>query len=327
MIDEDRVVTDGQGTGEQRAAGMTGSLDTEHPRDYVKREMLSRFAAWIDDVLASEPPLPGVDPTLAGPDDARSSTAAAPAHTAGEGISSRSYDGVDLYSLWSSMVSQAQETRLQGREFKQLREDLASIAAMVDPLNETVESHRRITELLGRIAGDVERNNTAADDAARTAAWGEVIDLLLDLRDRFARGCRTADAVLSAGDRSGKRGWLSRLLGRSSDTAARDAAAALRDGARLCLDRVDAALAQHAVTEIECSGRLFDPACMKAVDVEHVAGVDDGTVLAVYRTGYRRNGEVYRPAEVKVAKNETAERDRANCREDTTENEKRSDHA
>ena len=53
---------------------------------------------------------------------------------------------------------------------------------------------------------------------------------------------------------------------------------------------------------IECEGELFDPQCMSAVDIEETSDVSEGTVTSVYRTGYEWNGEVYRPAEVRVAR-------------------------
>jgi molecular chaperone GrpE len=41
---------------------------------------------------------------------------------------------------------------------------------------------------------------------------------------------------------------------------------------------------------------------MTAVDVEAVDSVPEGTVVEVYRNGYEWNGEVYRTAQVKVAR-------------------------
>jgi molecular chaperone GrpE (heat shock protein) len=41
---------------------------------------------------------------------------------------------------------------------------------------------------------------------------------------------------------------------------------------------------------------------MTAVEVEETAVVPEGTVMGVYRNGYEWEGEVYRPAQVKVAR-------------------------
>jgi molecular chaperone GrpE (heat shock protein) len=40
---------------------------------------------------------------------------------------------------------------------------------------------------------------------------------------------------------------------------------------------------------------------MNAIDKEESATVAEGTVLEVYRSGYEWNGEIFRPAQVKVA--------------------------
>jgi molecular chaperone GrpE len=42
---------------------------------------------------------------------------------------------------------------------------------------------------------------------------------------------------------------------------------------------------------------------MTAVDIEETGSVPEGTVVEVYRNGYEWNGEVYRTAQVKVARN------------------------
>jgi molecular chaperone GrpE (heat shock protein) len=41
---------------------------------------------------------------------------------------------------------------------------------------------------------------------------------------------------------------------------------------------------------------------MNAIDLEESEAVPDGTVLEVYRSGYEWNGEVFRPAQVKVSR-------------------------
>jgi molecular chaperone GrpE (heat shock protein) len=40
---------------------------------------------------------------------------------------------------------------------------------------------------------------------------------------------------------------------------------------------------------------------MNAVDTQESGDVPQGTVLEVYRSGYEWNGEVFRPAQVKVS--------------------------
>lgn len=76
------------------------------------------------------------------------------------------------------------------------------------------------------------------------------------------------------------------------------------EGIRLTHRHVLDALARLGVTPMETTGRLFDPRYHEAVDVapltEH--GVEQGTIVAEIQRGYLVNGEVLRPAKVRVAK-------------------------
>jgi len=77
---------------------------------------------------------------------------------------------------------------------------------------------------------------------------------------------------------------------------------AMEDGYRLSLNYLDDLLLQFQIRPIECEGKQFDPRRMNAVDVEETSRAAEGTVLFVYRDGYEWNGELYRPAQVRVAK-------------------------
>jgi molecular chaperone GrpE len=122
---------------------------------------------------------------------------------------------------------------------------------------------------------------------------------LIDLRDRLARGLET---VVVPDSEPRKTGWLDRLMGRSPDTSDTGTAAALVKGYQLGLERLDALLGEFNATEISCRGQVFDARRMNAIDLEESDAVPDGTVLEVYRSGYEWNGEVFRPAQVKVSR-------------------------
>jgi molecular chaperone GrpE len=81
-----------------------------------------------------------------------------------------------------------------------------------------------------------------------------------------------------------------------------DRLAALDKGYTLTLDRLEQALGDYRLSPILCEGERFDPHRMTAVEVEETAIVPEGTVMGVYRNGYEWEGEVYRPAQVKVAR-------------------------
>ena len=167
----------------------------------------------------------------------------------------------DLYTMWSAMTALTQEVKLQGRAFKQLNETLAR------------EAERRSRK--------------------------EVLDALLDLRERLVRGIESVGAAEelrpSLWDSIFRKRW--EQIQRSLDIVR-----SLEKGYRLSLESLNDLLERFNVRPIRCEGQPFDPRMMSAIDVEETAGAAEGTVLSVYRTGYEWNGEVYRPAQVKVAR-------------------------
>ena len=73
-------------------------------------------------------------------------------------------------------------------------------------------------------------------------------------------------------------------------------------GYELGMERLDQTLGEFNAREIRCAGASFDPRRMNAIESEESAAVPAGTVLEVYRSGYEWNGEVFRPAQVKVSR-------------------------
>jgi molecular chaperone GrpE len=124
---------------------------------------------------------------------------------------------------------------------------------------------------------------------------------LIDLRDRLGRGLesvRTSEAGISKDTR---RGWRARIFSRPVEDTASATLAALKKGYELGLDRVDQTLEEFNARAIPCEGQAFDPRRMNAVDRQESSAVPEGTVIEVYRSGYEWNGEVFRPAQVKVS--------------------------
>lgn len=202
--------------------------------------------------------------------------------------------GCDLYSLWAAMTTLAQEVRLQGRTFKHL--------------NETLIENARSLETSAAAAASAGAENAAAEpsripQAEARQARKQEIDALLDLRDRIERGSKTARSAARelAPSRLPR---LARWIGLGADYArhAQEILAAISHGYSLTLDSLDEALVACHVSRIACQGQIFDPQRMTAVDVEEIGSVPEGTVVEVYRNGYEWNGEVYRSAQVKVAR-------------------------
>jgi molecular chaperone GrpE len=141
-------------------------------------------------------------------------------------------------------------------------------------------------------------SETLAADGERRGR-GESLAALLEIRERLRRGLEGVRDVRPLRpdfwDRIFSRRWreVERAFG---------VVQALEEGYRLSLSHLDDVLSQFHVRPIECQGLPFDPRRMNAIDVEETDRAAEGTVLTVYRAGYEWNGELYRPAQVRVAK-------------------------
>lgn len=76
---------------------------------------------------------------------------------------------------------------------------------------------------------------------------------------------------------------------------------ALRRGVELIHRRLLDVLRARGVEPFESVGDIFDPAWHEAVATEPVGARRDGEIVAELRRGYRLNGRLLRPAQVKVA--------------------------
>ena len=269
------------------------------------------FEDALDEILAREEPPDGVEAEIL----------ARFQHGPPDGAEPAPDDGTDLYSLWSALVALTQETKLQGRAFRDLGETLGSVGELTESVRAMLEAHAE-TRADGNRAIDAARQ--IADEAGRQRYQHQrqelqrarddgrqgMLGLLLDVRDRLVRGLASArEHVAEASEDAPATVFMRLLRIRPPDNSRLvDAGGALIKGYTLGLARLDEALGRFGVGEIDCSGRPFDPECMMAVDVEETSAVADGTVLEVYRAGYERHGKVCRPAEVKVARGITTGR-------------------
>jgi molecular chaperone GrpE (heat shock protein) len=87
-----------------------------------------------------------------------------------------------------------------------------------------------------------------------------------------------------------------------SDARWRKAWEAQRGGFAIVLNHLDALLAHEGLTRIETAGRPFDPTVMAAVATVPDDARPASTVVEEVAAGYRRFGEVLRPAQVKVTR-------------------------
>jgi molecular chaperone GrpE len=177
------------------------------------------------------------------------------------------------------MTALTQEVKLQGRSFKELNDTLGSQAS-------------RMAERERDLLRETERR-----------CRKEVLGVLIDLRDRLGRGLesvRASEAEISQGHPARlARAHFPFFAARPKMPPA--TLAALKKGYELGLERLDQTLEEFNAREIPCEGQAFDPRRMNAIDRQESSAVPEGTVIEVYRSGYEWNGEVFRPAQVKVS--------------------------
>lgn len=269
------------------------------PDDAVVREqILRRFESWLDDVLSQEEPPQGIVSEIL----SQLQSDSKPLQTDTENGKG------DLYSLWSVLTAQTQETRLQGRAFKQLHDKLApmedlgnSMTSMLAAHEESLATARSIAEDARSLHSEQEKKNI---QTAKYQGREEILNLLLDVRDRLVRGLDSAHKHWHRSSRKVKRNWFRWILRKFRPDGVRmlEATEALVKGYELSLVRIEEALEQFEVYEIVCKGQPFDPQCMTAVDIEETTQIPEGTVLDVYRIGYKWEDRIFRTAEVKVAR-------------------------
>lgn len=268
--------------------------------DDVRRHLIERFTRWLDDVLASEDP----------PEGLAAEVLAELEGTVDVDRVAALDDSLDARALWSALTSLSQEVKLQGRAFKDLSEQASSLLGVGSGLEAVRESQERIARAVERLGAEsrAAREEAAAELVAEGERRGhrEILDLVLDLRDRLRRGLAVTEQIQSRREEAPapRRGWLQRLLHPEIPRAARSeekVVAAMREGYNLTLERLSEALARLGVEEVACEGRPFDPHRMEAVDLTRTDDVAEGTVLEVVRSGFLWRGEILRPARVRVA--------------------------
>ena len=276
-----------------------------------REEILRRFEEWLDGALAAEEPPRGVDAELL-------------AALAGASEGGARPEPADAYSLRAAVTALTQEVKLQGRAFKELHDTLGSQAERMSERerdllreNERRETERRVRkEILGvlidlrdRLGRGLESVRAAEAEAPRTVPTGWLARWFQRPRSQDGEDPAAAATASRFQPRSqdsedpAAAATASRFQPRSQDSEDPAAAtlAALKKGYEMGLERLDQTLWESNAREIPCQGLPFDPLRMNAVDRQESSAVPEGTVIEVYRSGYDWNGEVFRPAQVKVA--------------------------
>ncbi|HET6573482.1 MAG TPA: nucleotide exchange factor GrpE, partial [Fimbriiglobus sp.] len=147
-----------------------------------------------------------------------------------------------------------------------------------------------------------------------------LVKALIDIADALAIALRQIEKAQTAAEEildtppAPRPGFLRRLFGTSEVASTGEGAqseimerlrpllAGVADGYALSLRRVERVLPHFGLESIACDGLPFDPEVMEAVEVIEAPEQASGTVVEEVRRGYRWDGKLFRPAQVKVAR-------------------------
>lgn len=252
-------------------------------QDERRNRLATRLLKWLDEALDVESPPDGIASEI---------VAALENDEAWE----KTDEDTDWYGLQAALTALTQEIRLQSRAFARLSGHLEEREASSAPTSdETALQLAQIQEKLDEVAKGRRPLETEL-------LSGKGIVLLLDIRDRLIAAEQAARDALEAAEAALPTWWPARALIKKSSMQLINGYQSLLKGYGITLERLDDTLADIEISETVRIGDIFDPATMKVVDIEESDSDPEGTVLAIYRRGYRQGDRLLRPAEVKVAR-------------------------
>ncbi len=276
------------------------SPSPQEERAQLRERILRRFEVWLDEAIDPEAVPQGLAAEILDQLDAETLA------TTGTGS-----DMEDLQAVCANLVGLTDASQKQREALQKLHDDMPGVQGLTDA----------VTTLLDTMA--VEREKHAQEQAqqaqeqekqlqeqriqARREIFKEVLDAVVDMRDRLTEQLRTAQGQVTSTQALApppKRRWWQRSAPNGSppeNTETRVAVEALIKGCQLALQHVDESLDRWHVQPIDCVGQPFDSERMKAVDQEARPDVAHGTVLEVMRAGFTWNKTLLRPVEVKIA--------------------------
>lgn len=280
-----------------------GSVVSQERKEFVRRELISRFTEWLDTALAEEIQPEGIDKELLNELE----------NTFDLNAVSKDEKQDDYFGILSNLLPLTQEIKLQGRAFKELSSKADMLRDFQSRSNTLLKAHGEALSTAKQIAVDACTNQkeqlTEAREETERKTRKELFTILVDVKDRLVRGLKASDLQINGVDATDRAGFFARLFGKTEDKTNNkiiEAVKALQEGYRLTLDRIEETLQSYGVYEIECLDQSFDPHLMNAAEIETTSRIPDGSVTEVLRAGYRWNGDVLRTANVKVARSETS---------------------
>lgn len=187
-------------------------------------------------------------------------------------------DAPDLYSFHEQLAATNAESRKANRR----------TAEAMSQWGETLVRFESGLQPLRDITAQLLATQSKAGELSRAHCL-----VLVELLDRMHRLERATASPPAA-----RRFWF----GASRDTAWRQAWDQQRQALDILVGHLEAFLRKEGVMRIDATGQPFDPAVMMAVAAEPDATRPPQTVLEETAVGYRRHGELLRPAQVKVSR-------------------------
>jgi molecular chaperone GrpE len=198
---------------------------------------------------------------------------------------------VDLHTLAAQFTALRHEVNLQTKASRAAVEQTAeTIKLLGQPKVDPQETVRPLVKALVDVADALAVALRQVEKARITSE--ELLVVPPVARPGFLARLFGASEVASAG-RSAQADAMERL---------RPLLAGVADGYALSLRRVERVLPQFGLEPIPCDGMPFDPELMEVVEVVNAPGRESGTVVEEVRRGYRWDGNLFRPAQVKVAR-------------------------
>ncbi len=195
---------------------------------------------------------------------------AAPPEDASEG-ETREPSEPDLRALFAEFAALRQEVRLQNREQSRAVRELARAA----------DGYEAATRLIQGREDDL----AAFEKRIAREAENRCLRSVLEVRDALVRGRQAAVAVR-------ERPGLFRRPPRG--------VTGVVEGYEIALRRCDRMLSGFGVESVKTTGHPFDSRTMHAMETRRTGQTGNGVVVEELRSGFTRNGEVLRLADVAV---------------------------
>lgn len=196
-------------------------------------------------------------------------------------------DSCDLYTLLSEFSALRQEIKMQNRE---QNKSLHTLSSFIGAYQETFDVFKQKTE-----------NIAALEENIRQATEKRAVMPFLDVRDGLIRGRNAASELNEAVEDlvNNSKGFF-RSAPKGID-AVIGGTKGILEGYEMAIRRFDRALALADIHPVDTKGEPFDPKTMKAVGRRPSSDTDEGTVIEEHLSGFVRDDEVIRTAEVVVA--------------------------